>query len=145
MNNNPMFLGLVLIVGAAMYSRSAKAGTTVGGYRPPGYGSMPSNVGSGANQVVSGVLGSIFNAFKNTSILPTWQTYDPTKPSEGVPYDPADPGAYVPLQDLVNGTVHDYATGDRSSYDIPTTTDIFGDVTGSSGGGFMGPGAYWQS
>lgn len=153
MNNNPMILGLVLIVGAAMYSRNARA-TGTGGtrYVPPGTGSLPGSAGSGVSQVVGGLVGSLFNMFKNsTSVPPTFTVYDPTRPSEGVPYDPADPGTYVPLQDLVNGSVHDYMTGDRSSWDIPTTSDIFKDATEDYyKGGYDGvdtvirnPGAYW--
>lgn len=60
MKNNDALLGLVLIVGAVMYSRSAQAkGTGIFKANGPlGTGSMPASAGTGNAQVIGGALGS---------------------------------------------------------------------------------------
>lgn len=59
MKQDPMMLGAVLIVGALIYSKYAKAGT------PPivrngGAGSMPGSAGTGLAQGLGGMLGNLF-------------------------------------------------------------------------------------
>lgn len=63
MKNNDALLGLVLIVGAVMYSRKTMAGNT-GLYKanaPLGTGSMPASAGTGVSQAVGGALGSFLS------------------------------------------------------------------------------------
>jgi hypothetical protein len=45
-------------------------------------------------------------------------------PSQGIAYNPANPGAYITLDNLIAGTVHDLATtpGGTAGY-IPSTDD----------------------
>lgn len=64
MKNNNMVLGVVLIIGAAMYARSK---TAVASTVHAGPASMPGSVGSGTNQVVGGAIGSwLRNVFAPT-------------------------------------------------------------------------------
>lgn len=139
---NPIVLGAVLIVGAMIWSRSQTARAQ--SVRPGQVGSMPGSAGTGAAQVAGGIVGSILNAFRNTNTTLNWSTWNPINPDDGQSYNPANPGQLIGTQDLVNGTIHDYYTNDRSSYSIPTTTDIFESVTGSGGGSIIrNPDAYW--
>lgn len=133
---SPMFLGAALIVGALIYSRSQTARATT---PQAGTGSMPGSAGTGNKQVVGGVVQGLLQGIAGimksggTPSFSVWRPFDPT---EGASYDPSNPAAVVPVQDLVNGTIHDYYAGDRSSWDIPTTGEIFDSVTGG-GGDFM--------
>lgn len=54
-----------------------------------------------------------------------WQ---PFKPLTGVPYNPVNPGQYIPNSLLINGTIHDVLNNDSSSYYTPTINDITSDV-----------------
>lgn len=127
-------LGIVLIGGALFYSMQnrARAAPTQAG-RPLGGGSMPGSVGSGAAQVIGGALGSLLQSLgANRGTNPTWKTWNPFSPDTGESYDPANPGYVYPLQELVNGSIHDTMNGDTSSWTIPTNNDIFQEMTGQS-------------
>lgn len=50
--------------------------------------------------------------------------WNPFAPISGAPYDPANPGAYIPNSQLINGTIHDYYSGNQSSYYTPTISAI---------------------
>lgn len=128
-------LGIVLIGGALFYSMQSRArAAPAQAARPLGGGSMPGSVGSGAAQVIGGALGSLLQSLgSNRATAPTWKTWNPFSPDTGEQYDPANPGYFYPLQDIVNGGVHDAMTHDTSAYGIPTTTDIFQEITGNDG------------
>lgn len=67
-----------------------------------------------------------------------WTRFSPAKQTPaalaaqqtGASYNPANPGAFESIASLINGTVHDIYVGDTSSYNTPTTTQIFNNVTG---------------
>jgi hypothetical protein len=88
---------------------------------------------------------------KSIGLPATFASLNPFKPASGTAYNPADPGAYIPNAQLINGTIHDYYAGDMSSYRTPTLGQIFDDVLSdtytpgaSRPGEFMrAPGAYW--
>lgn len=52
----------------------------------------------------------------------------PLSPFAGTSYDPVDPGDYVWNNSLIAGSIHDYYSGDVSSYGTPTVQSLFGDV-----------------
>lgn len=65
--------------------------------------------------------------------LPATSVKLPTaiNPSQGVAYNPANPGAYITIDNLLAGTVHDLATtpGGTAGY-IPSTDDQIAAVAG---------------
>lgn len=54
--------------------------------------------------------------------------YRPLSPFAGTAYDPVDPGDYIWNNSLIAGSIHDYYSGDVSSYGTPTVQSLFGDV-----------------
>jgi hypothetical protein len=141
---NPMVLGALLIVGAMLYSRQRTAVAANPVVRPGQVGSMPGSAGTGTQQIVGGVVNSLLGYLTSSNGPKNWSIWNPINPDDGTSYNPANPGAPVGVQDLVNGTIHDYYTGDTSSYSIPTTTDIFESVTGGGLDSIIKvPGAYW--
>lgn len=145
---DPFALGVALIIGAAWYSRQAKAATVK---KPAGTGSMPGNVGSGANQVAGGIFGSLTNLLADQLKTGVFRRDTPLTVQPGTSYDPSDPAYVGGVGGLINGTIHDAMTGDTSSYNIPTVNDIVLDVTNTTYGGDSGaldsivkiPGALW--
>lgn len=138
---NPLLLGAVLVVGAMLWSRQR---TAYAAPRPGQVNSMPGSAGTGTQQVVGGIVNGLLGYLNAGSAPRQWSVWNPINPDEGTSYNPANPGAAVGVQDLVNGTIHDYYTGDKSSWSIPTTTDIFESVTGAGGGSIIrNPDAYW--
>lgn len=67
-----------------------------------------------------------------------WKPFDPIA---GTSFNPANPGAYIPNSQLINGTIHDYYTGNQSSYTTPTISAI----TDSVLSGMYGTGTQNQS
>lgn len=140
---NPLVLGAVLIVGAMLWTRSRTA-MAAPVTRPGTVNSMPGSTGTGTAQVVGGVVNGLLGYLNSSRSPSQWSVWNPINPDEGTSYNPANPGAPVGVQDLVNGTIHDYYSGDKSSWSIPTTTDIFESVTGGGGGSIIrNPDAYW--
>lgn len=60
-----------------------------------------------------------------SNLQSTFSRWMPFIPDEGQSYNPANPGAYIPLSELINGTIHDYYSSDKSSYRIPTNEQLF--------------------
>jgi len=60
LTKDPMTLGIVLIVGALLYSKSRRA--VAQPTAPRGTGSMPGSTGTGLAQVAGGLLGSFFSS-----------------------------------------------------------------------------------
>lgn len=54
--------------------------------------------------------------------------WNPVRPGNGAPFNPADAAAPVGVAELVNGTIADYFDADQSSYATPTTAQIVDDV-----------------
>lgn len=127
MKQDPLILCVVLVAGAMLYSRQAKA-QALNKSRPLGAGSMPGSVGTGSNQILGGALGAFFTSLGQRAGQ-AFGVNNPFDPDKGVQYDAADPGSVAPLQDVVNGAIHDSMTGDTSAYGIPTTSDIFESVS----------------
>jgi hypothetical protein len=70
--------------------------------------------------------------------------WNPINPAKGTSYNPADPGAYIWNNDLMNGTVVDFYNNDQTSYNTPTISSIIDDVIGSpTRSVVMNPGGYW--
>lgn len=73
--------------------------------------------------------------------------WKPINPLAGTSYDPANPGAYISNSQLINGTIHDYYTGNQSSYYTPTISAITNSVlTGGNASQqtvIKNPGAWW--
>lgn len=73
--------------------------------------------------------------------------WNPINPLQGTSYNPANPGAYIPNSQLINGTIHDIATGNNSSYYMPTISAITESVlTGGKAQQqtvIKNPGAWW--
>lgn len=73
--------------------------------------------------------------------------WNPINPLQGTSYNPANPGAYIPNSQLINGTIHDIMTGNQSSYFQPTISAITDSVL--TGGQkpqqtvIKNPGAWW--
>ncbi|GGI16887.1 hypothetical protein GCM10008066_06210 [Oxalicibacterium faecigallinarum] len=73
--------------------------------------------------------------------------WNPINPLAGTSYDPANPGAYIPNSQLINGTIHDVLTGNNSSYQTPTISAITDSVlTGGANQNrpvMANPNAWW--
>lgn len=69
---------------------------------------------------------------------------NPLNPAPGVSVNPANPGAFMTLADMLKGAVHDVVTGIDPNT-IPKTTDIFSSVTGYTAPDSVVkvPGALW--
>lgn len=70
-------------------------------------------------------------------------------PSQGIAYNPANPGQYISINDLLAGTVHDLATtpGGTAGY-IPSTDEQISAVTGydtSGNDSIVKPDAWWYN
>lgn len=85
------------------------------------------------------------------SVFSTW---NPFNPDTGESYDPANPGKYISLSDLVKGSINDYFTGGGQSYasvgDIRDTAidDYYGNPSSGNsardnGSVVFKPGTYW--
>lgn len=123
MKPDGMMLGLALIVGAVIWSRSNRAyAGTAPGVRPS---SVPGNVGSGAKQVVGGLLSSLYK-------------WTPWEPLQGVDHDPASPTGFVSVTDIVNAGIEN-----EPVYQVQSVSDIIQDVSGTDVFGAR-PGAYWS-
>jgi hypothetical protein len=59
----------------------------------------------------------------------TFTNMDPTKPDNGLGYDPYNPGEFISLTDLLKGTVADVIHNQTAGDAIPTTTDLIGSAT----------------
>lgn len=137
-NDNGLMIGAVLIVGALIYSKQSQARTVSTGTR--GVTTMPGSVGTGSNQSgLSGIIGSIgsmvsglFTSSSGTGSF-SQSVWNPFNPNTGQSYDPANPGAYIPLQELANGTVTDYYKGANAP--VASVSDIIAGESGSSNWG----------
>ena len=77
--------------------------------------------------------------------------WTPFAPVDGTQYNPADPAAFVSTDELINGTVSGFYSGDTSSYRTPTineiTSDVLADTYHAAVPGSVSvvrnPGAYW--
>lgn len=72
LKQDPMILGLILIAGAMLYTRSTKARAVA--QQPRGTGSMPGSAGTGLAQTLGGMLGNMFAgaASSGGANLPDW-------------------------------------------------------------------------
>lgn len=52
----------------------------------------------------------------------------PLSPFAGTSYDPVDPGEYIWNNSLIAGSIHDFYSGDVSSYGTPTVQELFDSV-----------------
>lgn len=57
--------------------------------------------------------------------------WKPFAPIGGTSYNPANPGAYIPNSQLINGTIRDYYQGNTASYNTPTINETVSDVLAS--------------
>jgi hypothetical protein len=71
MKQDPLVLGLLLIGGAMLYSKSVRAQQVA--QRPAGYGSMPGSAGTGLMQNLGGMLGNLFAGSTGNSYTPAVQ------------------------------------------------------------------------
>lgn len=72
---------------------------------------------------------ALFKQFKpgapgSSALTPVFSGNAPTNPSQGVPFDSANPGALISLVDLLRGTVHDIMTGDNRGETPATVYEI---------------------
>jgi hypothetical protein len=63
-----------------------------------------------------------FYKHAKTAAAPVFSVNNPINPPTGTSYDPANPGAYIPLSSLLSGTVHDITTGQTQNY--ASTADV---------------------
>jgi hypothetical protein len=132
MKTDPFMLGVVLVIGAMIWTRSNKANAaTRPGYRP---GTVPGNVGSGTKQIVGGILGSLFQSVINPQSK-QWTTWEPF---QGVDHDPASPSGFVAVTDIVNAGIEN-----EPVYKVETVSDIFRDASNTDTFGAR-PGAYFE-
>lgn len=84
-----------------------------------------------------------------SSLTGTVQTFaqsvwNPTRPSQGIAYDPVDPGAYIWTHELINGAIADYNSGSNSANNIPTLNQLYSDViTGGQQTVVKNPNTWW--
>jgi hypothetical protein len=104
MKMDPMTLGIVLVIGAMIYTRSNKAyaGTVPRTYAP---GSIPGNVGSGAAQVIGGVIGSLLNQSGQKSYWGMYQSpdYIGNAAVQEIAWDRQSPDVLVPASISTTG------------------------------------------
>lgn len=106
MRQDPLLLGVVLIVGAMLYSRSMKAQAATAAPAVTGVKSIPGNVGAGTNQIISGAIGALFQGWRQMN-----------QPTQATVLDPYYRDTSVPLQDVALSNVDLNAPG----------VDVFGD------------------
>jgi len=121
---NSLILGLVLIAGAVIYSRQARAQATFA-QRPLGTGSMSGATGSGTAQIVGGLLGGVASWLSNQTQGLTGVSTMPIL--SGNDYDPADPGGFMTIGDIFKDR------NDPNWNAIPSNQDLFDSVVGQSG------------
>jgi hypothetical protein len=114
MKQDPLLLGIVLIVGAMLYSRSKTA--TAAAVRPGSTPqSVPGNVGSGTAQVAGGIIGALLN----TATQPQksyWDLYQspgyfPNAAAQSIAWDQASPNVIVPAAESTTGVLQDWTVG----------------------------------
>jgi hypothetical protein len=113
MKMDPVTLGIVLVIGAMIYSRSNKAmAGTAANRRAPG--SLPANVGSGTAQVVGGLFGSLLaNVTKPQSYWGIYQTpgYIDGAAAQEIAWDRSSPDVIVPASISTTGVEQDWTVG----------------------------------
>ncbi len=67
-------------------------------------------------------------AFLNAGPAPRFTRTNAFGGRIGTPLNPANPGAFIPVDDFVNGTIADFYSGGNAGYATPTIDAITDDV-----------------
>jgi hypothetical protein len=72
--------------------------------------------------VVLLIYAVVSHARQTAAATPAFAVNNPFNPPQGQSFDPTNPGAYIPLGSLLNGTVNDIYSGGTQT--VATTGDI---------------------
>ena len=120
---NPLILAALLIGGAMLYSRSMTARAQPARSTTK---TMPGSAGSGTQQIVGGILGTLGNwiASKPASTSKTWSVWEPF---DGVSHDPQKTSDFVAVQDIFNAGIEN-----EPVYKVEMASDIIRDAAGTN-------------
>lgn len=111
MKQDPMLLGLVLIVGAMLYSRQSAARAATGNSGAPR--TVPASEGSGTNQVLGGILGALFRQSPSPNYWGQYQTpgYIGTTAAQEIDWNNSSPDVVVPAEISTTGEEQIWTVG----------------------------------